>query len=100
MTPTNSCLSDVWNFQAAQAERKRASAAQAKLDTAASSDSSSKTSATAVPGTGTAWPATQQQQSGAVTKAFTKQGVRGGVLVGAAAGGPKKKMVIKLKKKP
>lgn len=47
------------------------------------------------------WPATQQQP-GAGTKGFPKQG---GVLAGAGAavgagGGSKKKMVIKLKKKP
>ncbi|CAN0049439.1 unnamed protein product [Pylaiella littoralis] len=97
--------------EAARAERERVTAAQAKLgEAAASSDSSSKntnpattaTTAAEVPRqSGTGWPVTrQQEQPGAGTKAFAKSG---GVLVGAgsgAAGGQKKKMVIKLKKKP
>ena len=60
--------------------------AQAKLDTTP-----------AMPATGaTGWPA--KQQSGAGSKAFSKQGV--GASATSGAGGGKKKLVIKLKKKP
>lgn len=68
--------------QAAEA----ASVAQAKLDTATVS----------ARGEESGWPA--KQQPGAGSKAFSKQGV--GASIVAGAGGAKKKLVIKLKKKP
>lgn len=83
--------------QAAEAELKGASAAQAEFDTAASPESCGKPAAAlSARGTGTGWPA--KQQPGAGRKAFSKQGPETSAVAGA--GGAKKKLVIKLKKKP
>eukprot|EP00752_Nemacystus_decipiens_P011322 g10061.t2 len=72
--------------EADEADRKSALAAQSELDTAT----------TSARGSASGWPA--KQQPGAGNKAFSKQGV--GTSVVAGAGGAKKKLVIKLKKKP
>ncbi|CAM9091522.1 unnamed protein product [Ectocarpus fasciculatus] len=88
--------------EAAEAERK--SAPETSSNTLSTATATATATATRPTGPTAGWPTKQQQQqqqgAGTASKAFTKQqGVASGPTAGAAAG-TKKKIVIKLKKKP